>query len=733
MTTDTGDSPYGRAALEPGDDVVAGGYTAWTITYTAGELGLDDGGAVLVAFSQTSDVGDPQFDSPAAENYCRVETAADARVDAEYDPRGHTRPMKHAVRITVRDGSVGPGETVTLRLGDRRDGSLGLQAQSFPERGFAFRVLVDAHNTGEFVALPDDLTVDVVPGAATDLAAVVPSTAAVGDEVELSVRAEDYWGNVATGFDGDVRVDAPPDLDAPDRVELAGGTGTATVTPTATGVWRVRVRDDGGDLAARSNPLVCEEAVDAHTFWGDIHGQSGETVGTGTVREYYRHLVDAAFLDFGAHAGNDFQITDEVWEEITAAVRAFHDPGEFVAFHCYEWSANTSLGGDHNVYFRGDDPELNRSSNWLVADADDRHAGTHPVAELYDLYDGRDDVLVVPHQGGRPATLDVLDPDLTPFVEIVSVWGVFEWFAREAYDRGYPVGVVGGSDDHCGRPGTAPPDNLDKHNVEGGLMAARADELTREGLWDAFTDRRVYATTGARILLDVAVDAGGGTTMGGSTSVPAEPELTVSVHGTAPVAAVDLFRGSERVASRDLTDGDDAVELRWRGARSRARDKLIDWSGGVALDRGEIGDVEPFGFDHPEDGVTTRRADAVFWDAGTTGNHQGVRLRVDAPTDATLSVGTAAASASIPLADLAADPVRVDADGIDAGLTVRRRGEATTTDATVTLRDANAPAGRHPYWVRVRQADGEMAWSSPVFVTVEGTDSTAVADDRRAE
>ncbi|MFB6201349.1 MAG: DUF3604 domain-containing protein [Halorhabdus sp.] len=717
MATDTGESPYGRATIDPADPVVAGGHATWTITYTVGELGLDDGATLMVAFSQTSDMGDPQFEAPAAANYCRVETDGDARLHAEYDPRGHVRPLKHAVRVTVRDGSLTPGETIALRLGATRGGSLGMRVQSFPETEFAFRVLVDAHNTGEFATLPEDLAVDIIPGDAVALAAVLPSTAPVDGTVRLSVRAEDYWGNVATDCNRTVRVDAPDGLALPDRVALTDGTGAVEGTVESTGVHRVRVVDDERDLTARSNPLACRRTVDRRTYWGDVHGQSGETVGTGTVREYYSHLIDRAFVDFGAHAGNDFQITDEVWAAITDAVREHHDPGEFVAFHCYEWSANTSLGGDHNVYFRGDDPELHRSSNWQVAGADDRHAGTHPAEALYDRYAGRDDVLVIPHQGGRPATLDAFDPDLTPFIEIVSVWGAFEWFAREAYDRGYPVGVVGGSDDHCGRPGTAPPDNLDKHNVSGGLMAAQADDLTREGLWDAFTSRRVYATTGARILLGVDL---AGATVGESVVVDDDPDLTVSVHGTAPLVAVDCFRGAERIATRDLTEGTDRVELRWRGARSKARDKLLDWSGGAALDGTRLIACEEFGFDHPEDGVVRRRPDAVFWDAGTTGNHQGVRLRVDPADVGTLRVGTAPASATVPLADLApGDQRRIDAEGVDAGLMVARVGAATDPDATVRFRDPDPPSGTHAYWVRVRQADGEMAWSSPVFATVE--------------
>jgi hypothetical protein len=37
-----------------------------------------------------------------------------------------------------------------------------------------------------------------------------------------------------------------------------------------------------------------------------------------------------------------------------------------------------------------------------------------------------------------------------------------------------------------------------------------------------------------------------------------------------------------------------------------------------------------------------------------------------------------------------------------------------------TLSDPEPLAGTHPYYVRVRQADGEMAWSSPTFVDCGG-------------
>jgi hypothetical protein len=495
--------------------------------------------------------------------------------------------------------------------------------------------------------------------------AVAPATLAPG---ELAV--EDGVGSVEFTAGAGVH-----------RLSVAGDDLAATANPTAVDARRVADGESDGERGSdreeagtRGGTGDAERNGDGrrHTYFGDPHGQSGETVGTGTVDGY-------------------------------------------------EWSANTPNGGDHNVYFRDDgDHEIRRSSRWLVTDDDDERAGgTSPVQALYDRFAGREDVLIVPHQGGRPATPSSCDPELTPFVEIASVWGVFEWFGQEALDEGYRVGFAGGSDDHSGRPGATRPDTFRKHNLAGGLMGVQAPALTRAALWEAFRKRRVYATTGARIRLDARI---AGTPMGAETGTETETGHTgpvaadVTVNGTAPVQAVDLFRGSERISGATFDRGPDRIEIRWRGARGTGRDKTIDWSGGVALDRGEITGATAVGIDRPTDGITVREPTAVRWTATTTGNHQAVRLAVDALDDATLSVATEPATLDAALDDVDRDGRQVAAPGLNAALELRRVGAGGPRDVAPTLSDPEPLAGTHPYYVRVRQADGEMAWSSPTFV-----------------
>ena len=62
------------------------------------------------------------------------------------------------------------------------------------------------------------------------------------------------------------------------------------------------------------------------------------------------------------------------------------------------------------------------------ADADAPH-----VRDLYAALRGHPaGPLIIPHMGGRRADLRWHDPELEPVIEVLSEWGEFEWFLREA-------------------------------------------------------------------------------------------------------------------------------------------------------------------------------------------------------------------------------------------------------------------------------------------------------------
>src|SRR5262249_59533925 len=86
----------------------------------------------------------------------------------------------------------------------------------------------------------------------------------------------------------------------------------------------------------RSSDLT---AAPLRRYWGDLHGQSGETIGMGSAESYFRYARDLAFIDMVGHQGNDFQITDAFWAELNRLIAAFDRSEE----HTSELQSLTNL------------------------------------------------------------------------------------------------------------------------------------------------------------------------------------------------------------------------------------------------------------------------------------------------------------------------------------------------------------------------------------------------------
>ena len=719
MTESESRALYGWAEIDPDSPVVAGSVGTWRITYHVGRYGVDDGGVVKFAWRDVSDWAAPQFEDPSAPEYATVSTTGPASLRARFEKQRYIRPWRLCVTVDVFDDSLSEGDSITLTLGDTSGGGPGSRAQTFCKEAFEFRVAVDWCGTWVYTEVPSP-KIPIVSGPPHRLVVLGPSETTPDEEGWIGVKAEDLWGNPSTGYTGTVRIEAEGLTGLPETYQFQpadrGVHRFEGVKASKTGIYRVYATDSDNGLEAEGNPLRCAEGRSTHQpFWGDLHGQSEETVGTNPVSSYFRFAREAALVDFAGHQGNDFQITEAVWQEIRAQANTQYDPGRFVTFVGYEWSANTPLGGDHNVYYPGEDGPLHRSSHVLIPDKSDSDTDCTHVTELYDTLRGQD-VLLLPHVGGRYANLNWHDPELEPLVEVYSEWGEFEWFLREALEKGYRVGFTAGSDDHKGRPGAAPPGS-GSFGVYGGLTCIYASELTREGLWEALKSRRCYGTTGQRILLDVTAD---GKPMGSALQASQPPEIAVKVIGTAPIEQVDIFRGLEQIYTFPETTerADDQIRIAWSGQRIRARNRLVRWDGSLEIDEGQIIEAEGYAFDTPSEGIEEVTDQAVSWQSVTTGDADGVILKLDAQPKTTLNFKTPVLNRTLSFQEIYDSPVVVEVGGIDMKVVFERLPLGVREEVAFTFRAAALPAGCHPYWVRVLQTDGAKAWASPIYVTI---------------
>ena len=700
------DERYGRVSIEAAEPPVAASLGTWVLTYTAGKYGVDDGGGLRILLPNNTDFGVPQFTHPDEPNYCRVacSTPVPCHVEAHFSHDLGVRPVKKGLQLIIRDAAMLPGDTITVAFGDRTGGSPGAVMQSFVGR-LRFYVLLDAQATGVYRPVGAPAVLYVHAGPPDHLRAHAPSDVVVGEPFALTVVVRDRWGNVVSRR-------------------------TETRLLATAGVHALPVEEAG--LRGESNPIRCQPAGEAaghRVYWGDLHAQTEETGGTGTLDEYFAYARECAALDFAGHQANDFQVSAAVWERICAETAAHDAANRFTTFAGYEWSGNTPAGGDHNVHFRGGDKQtwtLHRSSHWQVPDDSDETTDRYPVTELYRTFAGRDDVLLIPHVGGRYANVrKYFDESLMPLVEIASCWGVFEWLYADALERGMLLGFSAGSDDHTGRPGMsfAAPSQF---ATAGGLTAVLATERSRTALWEGLRARRTYATTGPRILLDVAaITPDARHPMGTLLDVGRDGvELSVAVHGTAPLWRVELLRWPEVIYRHPLPPpalaaGKHRLRFGWTGARIRSRRRLTRWDGRLTLTAGRLLSATGWGFDRPDHGIVDQADRAIAWRSDTAGDWDGVLVEIEGPADAPLRFESGPATFDVTPAQVEHAPLVVDGGGVGQRVEVERDpGPDQPRGVAFTFRDAAPPAGRHPYFVRVTQQDGHMAWSSPIFATV---------------
>jgi hypothetical protein len=644
-----------------------------------------------------------------------------------WEPRGYIRPWFKCLVVSIRDGSLHPGDRVHVTIGDQSRGSRGSRAQTFRERGCEWRVLVDPFGTELYSPLAGSPTLDIVGGDFHRLVVVAPTTVRPGEHFEALVKAEDVWGNPCERFTGDVTLETRGARIAGLPPGLAFRSGEVAVTTMSA----LRIADAGdetrivathGEQRAESNLVRALRPREPKTWWGDLHGQTRATVGTGTIEEYFAFGREVALLDMMCHQANDFQVTDDEWRRLRREIDRFHQNGRCVIFVGYEWSGMTPGGGDRNVMFRGDVASLHRSSHAEVDDMRDAATDCFPVTELFGQFAGRDDVMLIPHIGGRYADIvGFHDPTLEPVVEIQSDWGRFEWLLEDAIRNGYKVGFVANSDGHKGRPGASHP-GASTFGAYGGLTCVLAESLTREAVFDAIKARRCYAVTGAqRIHVELAVN---GLPMGAVGRAEGPVTIAGRAVGTGPIERIDVFRGLEHIRmvspyGPGSFDGSNRYRIAWAGSRVRGRDRLTTWDGHVELSAGRIVDAVAFAMENPEKGIRERTDSRVAFVSNTTGDDDGVDVTVDAPAGAVFRFHTPVIQLEVKLADLAdGRTLTFPAGGIDLRVFLRRLPSRGLTCELAFDHTDSAPAlGRcHPYWIRVTQEDGAQAWTSPVYL-----------------
>jgi len=355
------------------------------------------------------------------------------------------------------------------------------------------------------------------------------------------------------------------------------------------------------------------KAGDYTVYFGDLHNHSSVGYAQGSLERAFEiarnHLDFFAFTPHGywhdiGHYENGiekkwldgFEVTKKRWPEVLEMVRRYDQPGRFVAIPGFEWHSKSL--GDYHILFPTAEAEYVRFDD----------------LRRFQQFAKERGAIMIPHHpanrlGHRGANLEWLDPAVSPVLEIYSEWGSAEhdrapypyvrhtecgrWTRNTLQHflaQGHRLGVIASTDDHLGYPGA----------YREGLAAVLATDLTREAIFDALRHRRTYAVTGDRIRLDFQVN---GRIMGTEMPYTKQRQLAVTVTGWDQLDRVEILKNN-RVLHRDFpmdrvpteSSWDQPVLLRfefgWGPWHALDMTRICDWDIEIRLNGGRLEDVQ---------------------------------------------------------------------------------------------------------------------------------------------
>ena len=527
----------------------------------------------------------------------------------------------------------------------------------------------------------------------------------------------------------------------------------------------------GGNAPSGAGETVPREN-EYNVYFGDLHNHSNLTYGHGSFEnalenaaqslDFFTVTPHAMWPDIDQLQGNpelewviDYhrnafvRLRDrEYWGNYIEKLRQYDVPGVRVTFPSFE--IHSLKYGDHVVVSKLQDLELPA-------------AGT-TVVELRDQVLDAENTIITPHgigyqSGFRGYNWDYFrESEQTPFVEIFSrhggsegsigPFGMYHDMGPRAFGgsmeaglrRGFKFGVVASSDSHAGHPG----------GFGDGRMAVLARSLTRDDIWDAIRSRRVYATTGANIVLDFRIN---GAYMGEAIDDGDVPGriIQVAVEGMNQIDYVELIKNGATLHHEHVSytpqydDGAGPIrakvrfEFGWNQVASKDR---IDWRGTLSLSGGRVLKATPqfrgAPFTSPQrddDGhvipweswvsrITETTDTSVSFDAKSESNPapmhpvtQSITLDVEMEPGDRVHAQVNGQQFSYTLAELLeGSRSRFMRGWLTEAVSFNRAVPESGFLVEFELEDV-ASGEEDYYFLRVRQTDHQWAWSSPIWVS----------------
>ncbi|MHA1149223.1 MAG: DUF3604 domain-containing protein [Promethearchaeota archaeon] len=420
-----------------------------------------------------------------------------------------------------------------------------------------------------------------------------PSVVEEGESFEITVEAWDKFERLAGGYTGEIffKLESynyttlngiASNADLPEKytftsnfiwnglypaykVEGANnGLKTFKAKIYTPGIHYIVIKEGDTGYEYRSNPIIVQPKGSDFDFlyWGDLHGHTLYSDGSGLPHESYEFARDIAKLEFAAltdHSEHFPRMGDiDVFNTLAMYIQTtneYNDPDKFVTLVAIEWTPDYVVRGDTishghlNVYFKGDDlPFFSTFSqrnpdvlfDFIKENTDDdfiawtHHSLNNQFASDFAYYD--EDIMTCVEIFSVHGSSEVIGKDnlFTPNVECKIEGNSI----RDAWKMGRKFGLMASGDTHDGRLGhSISHTKADAYNqypytlsgyrlghpYQNGLTALFASKLQRNSIFNGLQSKSCYATTWVnRHYLEFSIN---GTTIGDNESTLYVPNI----------------------------------------------------------------------------------------------------------------------------------------------------------------------------------------------------------------
>ncbi|MGC1207033.1 MAG: DUF3604 domain-containing protein, partial [Ornithinimicrobium sp.] len=487
---------------------------------------------------------------------------------------------------------------------------------------------------------------------------------------------------------------------------------------------------DADDASPRVRPSVTVGGEKMQLYWGDLHRHSLVSRCTSgdepSLEDFYRYAWDVCDYDFWAVTDHAENSSDHQWWSIQKIADLFHIPDRFVPLYGFEWTSASS--GHQNVIYG--DVERGAPLFSCMADATNTPAGLWDALKQHPAYPA----ITIPHHPGAAMVYndwDYHDPEYSRLVEIFQACrgnyetpGCFRQysdgtatgtFALDGLLRGHRFGFIASSD----------------HGHGASYVGAYARSLDRGEVFSALRERRTFAATTRDVTLDVRLlgSESGEAFMGEEAVISGSRTVRVRASGYADLARIEVVRDGQLVhvvspPVAAIGEVEVGVRVEWGEAEGSTV-----WDGTLRVDGGRVLSTPFWG---PQ--VVEVSDSSVRWQATTHsfgdpyGAQRGeVEMTLIGMPSAHVAVDMGDRSLRTTLAEITEAFATDGRIGIPAELGALGRavlqpsvGGLTslgTRELTVEWTDPSpAPEAETFYYVRSYLVDGEMAWSSPIWM-----------------